>query len=81
MKLKEYLINLVTFHAKVPRLEAQLVDANSAIKYLEDSLTAAVTGELPDTFDTNQFILAAQAKDYAKLCAEKLAAKAVETAA
>jgi hypothetical protein len=36
------------------------------MKYLEDSLVAATTGELPERFDLNQLLLAKRTKSYIK---------------
>lgn len=52
---------------------AVLVAADTAVEalktqvtYLEDSLTAATCGELPERFDLNQMLLAQRAKSYIK---------------
>lgn len=39
-------------------------------QYLEDSLTAATSGDLPEKFDLNQLLLAQRAKAYLKWLAE-----------
>jgi hypothetical protein len=51
--------------APVMSSTADTIDAlEQRIQYLEESLTAAVTGELPKKHTLNQFLLAQRAKNY-----------------
>jgi hypothetical protein len=43
-----------------------LLQLGNHCNYLDDSLTAAVTGELPERFDLNQMLLAQRTKAYIK---------------
>lgn len=48
------------------RADEAVQDLKTRNQYVEDSLVAATTGELPERFDLNQLLLAQRAKAYIK---------------
>lgn len=55
----------------VEELSSENVRLKVEIQYLEDSLTAAVTGELPKRYDLNQLLLASRANKYFSMLEEE----------